>query len=117
MTTIPEIEYSLLEEEMTAKQLEFFKEVEAALNKDNFIDVGINDWYVELYIQKYIHNITESTDIENIRNKMLCIDRLYSGEEYLISAKQFANECLIALKRFDEFLKDSQDNDVLADFT
>lgn len=116
MDIIPEIDYSLPEEEMMPEQLEFYNEVENSLNKGNFIEVGINDWYIDLYIHKYLHNVKELSDIEEIRNKLLHIDSLYPVSKYAISAKQFADECLIALKRYDEYLVNSQNNDVTDDY-
>jgi len=106
MNNIPEIEYAIQESDMTPEQLNFYNIVENSLSKGEFIEVENNDWYIELYIQKLINNLDCSSDLEKVRDELLHIDKLYpTNDNFFISAKDYSNECLIGLKRYDDFLK------------
>lgn len=113
MTNIPNILFGTIPGEMSEEQLCFYKEVEKSLDREEYIEVGDNNWYVDLYVEKIIC-CWEEYGLEILRRKLININQLYNTDENpCLAVEDYANDCLLGLKRYEEFLDCSQIDEII----
>lgn len=103
MTKIPKIDNYVHEDSMSSEQRKFYEIFVINLEKNDFVDLENNNWYLEIYLENLVC-LWDEIGIELLLEKLLVIESLYDKKIEIISIKNYINECLLALEKYDEFL-------------
>jgi len=112
MKDIPNISYGTTSDKMSKEQQLFYKEVKISLDRDEYIEVGASNWYIDLYVENIIC-FWEEYGLEILRRKLLNIYKLYNTDEYpCLTVEDYANDCLLGLKKYEDYLECSQIDEI-----
>jgi len=102
---VPEFcQYFPNEEMMGEEQKAFYKRLESSLKRGEYVDVEGNVSYVFVYLYKLLSK-WDQYGFEELSEYLIYISELYKGEEKLSSyCLLWAYDCLLGLKRYEEFL-------------
>lgn len=105
LMTIPKFEaYFPSEDIMNKEQRAAYLCVEKSLSKGDFVDVQGNISYVFVYLYKLI-NQYDKLGFESLHEHLTYVAELYAKEEKLSEyCRLWANDCLLGLDRFEEYL-------------
>jgi hypothetical protein len=112
LSKVPEFQAAAPKREMLSKpQYQFFNRLANALDQNEHLDVEGNLSYVYLYIFELIYD-GNSRGYEWLSDRLKHLIGLYSDNEK-IQGYCYWNylECLLSLKKYDEFLKETEPKD------
>lgn len=93
---------------MDSNQLAFYKELESKLGNGDYLDVEGNIGYVFVYLYDLLSN-WHKKGFESLSEYLIYISELYKKDEKLSSYCLFwAYDCLLGLKRYEEFLEKTE---------
>lgn len=96
------------EQAMEKGQLSFYKKVEASLKRGEYIDIEGNIGYVFTYLYKLLTRWKES-GYEELSEYLIYVSELYKNEEKLSNyCLYWAYDCLLGLKRYEEYLEKTE---------
>lgn len=104
-------------ENMNKRQAAFYRQLEASLNKGEYLDIEGNIAYVFIYLY-YLISKWEEKGFENLYEYLIYISELYKKEKSIsIYCLSWAYDCLLGLKKYEEYLEKSEPSEVFGTLT